>query len=41
MWRYRCTRTHRVAENVVHAAIALTIVGLTYANLVFAAKFDR
>ncbi|CAM9541728.1 unnamed protein product [Sphacelaria rigidula] len=40
MWRYRCTRTHRVAENMVHAAIALTIVGLTYANLVFAAKFD-
>ena len=40
-WRYGCTRTHRVAEILVHTAIALTIMGLTYANLVFAAKFDR
>lgn len=39
-WMHKCTGRRRVAEGLAHAAIVLTVLCLTYANLVFAAKFD-
>lgn len=40
-WINECKGRRRVAGGLAHAVIALTVLCLTYANLVFAAKFDR